>query len=68
MQIGHLTPRRLVSKLRASAKRILADTPEQSGLNPLGETVNYGQLGCVVALGCCAAAQGSLDSNSIGDK
>jgi len=36
-------------------------------LNPLGETVNYGQLGCVGALGCCAAAQGRLDSNSTGD-
>jgi hypothetical protein len=37
-------------------------------LNPLGETVNYGQLGCVIALGCCAAAQGWLDSNSTGDR
>jgi len=37
-------------------------------LNPLGERVNYGQLGCVSALGCCAAAQGSLDSNSTGDR
>ena len=39
-----------------------------SELNPLGETVNYGQLGCVIALGCCAATQGWLDSNSTGDR
>ncbi len=42
--------------------------PLNCELNPLGETVNYGQLGCVMAPGYCAAARGWLDSNSNGDK
>ncbi len=38
------------------------------GLNPFGETANHGQLGCAPAPGCCAAARGWNNSNSIGDR
>ncbi len=37
-------------------------------LNPFGETADHGQLGCVIALGRCAAARGWLDANSTGDR
>ncbi len=54
--------------LRAYRKSDGTTFPCWPELNPLGETTNHGQLGCVIAPGCCAAARGWFDSNSIGDR
>ena len=58
----------VAASLEEAGDRLFAFLRLPPGLNPFAETANHGQLGCVPAPGCCAAARSWNDSNSIGDK
>jgi len=56
--LGRVTAGTALAELEVQAKAQDVRLKGAHELNPLGETANHGQLGCVTAPGCCAAARG----------